>query len=483
MGTARLTATQAIPTDKARALYDYARQTDEELSFTEDAQLEVYDTSDPDWILVGLDGEYGFAPANYIEIQEESAQAAQAPRPPSLPTRPPAAVEEEEESPAPSPASPRSPVNNPAAALAGIINQRKASAPAARPPPQFTPDASDEEEGPPPSMPARPASQATAPELSSAREASPASPGPRMSPPYNRATFNRGIDDEVASHAPGGFHMYNINEMVSIMGKRKKMPTTLGINIGTGEILIAPEKSRDGPEQRWTADRMTHYSIEGKHVFMELVKPSKSVDFHAGAKDTAQEIVGALGELAGAVRAVGLREIIFAGTGQGQRKGQILYDFMAQGDDEVTVAVGDEVVIIDDTKSEEWWQVKRLRNGKEGVVPSSYVEITGVSSAPSTGGLNAGRSTVDQNRAEEERMAKESLRAARRDEESRGVPERGSSLSARDSSNGGGQSRRHEGRPEGQSRASKASKLTPLTFYQLLANSIRTGSCQGANVD
>lgn len=40
--------------------------------------------------------------------------------------------------------------------------------------------------------------------------------------------------------------MYNINEMVSIMGKRKKMPTTLGVNIATGVILIAPEKSRDG---------------------------------------------------------------------------------------------------------------------------------------------------------------------------------------------------------------------------------------------
>lgn len=214
---------------------------------------------------------------------------------------------------------------------------------------------------------------------------------------------------------------------------------------------------------------MTHYSIEGKHVFLELVRPSKSVDFHAGAKDTALEIVSALGELAGAVRAEGLREVIFAGTGQGQKKGQILYDFMAQGDDEVTVAVGDEVIIVDDTKSEEWWQVKRLRNGKEGVVPSSYVEVTGTVAAPSSSGINAGKSTIDQNRLEEERLAKESLRAARMEEESKGsqvIPERGSSLSARDSSNHDGKQRsRHESGRDGQSRSSKSSESCKGTIW------------------
>jgi len=196
--------------------------------------------------------------------------------------------------------------------------------------------------------------------------------------------------------------MYNINEMVSVMGKKKKMPTTLGVNLKTGIILIAPEHAQDGPTQEWTADKMTHYSREGKHVFMELVKPSKSIDFHAGAKDTAEEIVSALGELSGAIRAEGLREVIAAGSGQLQKKGLVLYDFMAQGDDEVTVAVGDDVVVIDDTKSEEWWLVRRVKNGKEGVVPSSYVEITESIKTPTTpitpsmSGINAGKSHVAQ---------------------------------------------------------------------------------------
>ena len=215
---------------------------------------------------------------------------------------------------------------------------------------------------------------------------------------------------------------------------------TLGINVPKGMIMIAPEKSRDGPQKEWTAEKLTHYSIEGKHVFMELVRPSKSVDFHAGAKDTAQEIVSALGELAVAVRAEGLREVLTAGSGSnsGQKTGHMLYEFMAQGEDEVTVAVGDEVIILDDTKSDEWWMVRRLRNGKEGVVPSSYVEVTGTTGVTSPTSIgHSGRSVVQQNRREEERLAREAARPQRkRDSELRGpevgpglkLPERHSSL-------------------------------------------------------
>ena len=423
--------------------------------------LDIYDIADPDWTLVGLEGDYGFVPANYIE---EAAEPS-----PALPTRPrvvqlePETELEEEPEPAPrqplTPASPSSPPANPAAALAGIIQQKTgpssptATSRAAPIPPQiavrqqqqYTPEESDEE-APTPRLPQRPASAQLSPEpnqyLSSPR--SPEPPGVLPSPPYNRAA-SQGYDDTAIATSPGGYHLYNIHEMVSHMGKNKKMPMTLGINVARGVIMIAPEKSRDGPQKEWTAEKLTHYSIEGKHVFVELVKPSKSIDFHAGAKDTAHEIVAALGELAGAARAGGLREVIAAGSGSAnvQRKGQMLYEFMAQGDDEVTVAVGDEVIVIDDTKSDDWWMVRRLKNGKEGVVPSSYVEITETvqQAPPSMSGLNAGRSTVEQNRLEEERVARQASKARRRREsELQGaevgpglhLPERGSSLHSRD---------------------------------------------------
>jgi hypothetical protein len=454
-------------------LYDYSRQTDEELSFSEDAALLVYDTSDPDWTLVGYDGEFGFAPANYIEITEELERS-------------PAGAQEQQtdrELP-PTPSVDASANQGPVAALAGILhkqapgsfgaNKRPSQSMASHPiqQPQYTPDASDEDPlEAPPSLPQRPKSEQSV--------TSPTQTSPPLSPPSQRSIISQPPTrtaqnfDNADSASPAGFSFYNVNEMVSAMGKQKKMPTTLGINLVTGTITIAPEKSRDGPQQEWSADKLTHYSNEGKHVFMELVKPSKSLDLHAGAKDTAHEIVATLGELAGAAKAEGLREVIAAGSGAGrgvQRKGQMLYEFMAQGSDEVTVAAGDEVIILDDS-NEEWWQVRRARNGKEGVVPSSFVEALGISlpPEPSRTGLNAGRSTVDQNRLEEHRQTKEALKLSKSDVNTDGrktevgpgmkLPTRGSSLMGGDDSSAlASQRSKRNSRSEARSSNSSSSK-------------------------
>ena len=364
---------------------------------------------------MGLGGEYGFAPSNYIDITGKAEQ-----RSPQTVLSPQTSEREVQ------PEQPSSPTSlartGPAAAMADIMHQKLS--PTDSPPvnaglqprgAQLTPEESDEEP-PAPSLPQRPPSQQLSPpppQYASAR--TPDSPGIAASPPFNRAV-SRSYDEDHPQVNNGGFRLYNINEMVSAMGKSKKMPTTLGLNLATGVIMIAPEKSRDGPQQEWTAEKLTHYSIEGKHVFLELVRPSKSVDFHAGAKDTAQEITRSLGEIAGAARAEGLREVLeaSAGSGGGQKKGHVLYDFMAQGEDEVTVAVGDDVIVLDDTKSEEWWNVRRLKNGKEGVVPSTYVEVTGIVAPPRTSsGINAGKSVVEQNRLDEERMVKEAVKASK----------------------------------------------------------------------
>ncbi|KAL6720655.1 cytoskeletal protein binding protein [Lecanora helva] len=407
---------EANPTHHAKALYDYNRQTDEELSFSEEAILSVYDTGDPEWTLVGLDDEYGFAPANYIEITGKAEQTSVSP-----PTSAQASGQGAEPEPQVLPSAQAQ--SGPAAAIAGIMQNKSKSPSVDSPPPnlslpprkpQLTPDDSDEEPAAP-SLPRRPPSQQLSPPPTQyASPRSPDSPGVAASPPYNRAVSQNQDKDRPQPNA-GGFHLYNINEVVSAMGKNKKLPTTLGLNLATGVIMIAPEKSRDGPQMEWTADKLTHYSIEGKHVFMELIRPSKSVDFHAGAKDTAHEIVSGLGEMAGAARAEGLREIIDAGSGGGgMKKGKIAYDFMAQGDDEVTVAVGDDVVVLDDTKSDEWWMVRRLKNNTEGVVPSSYVEVTGIMPPPRTSsGINAGKSVVEQNRLEEDRLTKEAAKNAK----------------------------------------------------------------------
>ncbi|KAL7820511.1 cytoskeleton assembly control protein [Trichoderma aethiopicum] len=399
---------QAETVGHARAIYEYTRQTDEELSFPEDAALEVFDTSDEDWILAGYDGEYGFVPANYIEVQAAAPASAPAPpAAPALPQRPTSqSITTDDSTPqsedVPAAASPVAvapavaPAADPAAAIANVMQNRQST----KEPMTIRfqePEPDDEEPIRSPALPTRPRPQSQAYSVSSEPPSKP----------------DRTVESQPKGHLiPGNFHLYNINEMVSVMGKKKKMPTTLGINLLTGTILIAPERAENDPPQEWTADKMTHYSREGKHVFMELVRPSKSIDFHAGAKDTAEEIVASLGELAGAARAEGIREIIAAGSQKRQKKGTILYDFMAQGEDEVTVAAGDEVAIIDDTRSEDWWQVRRLKNGKEGVVPSSYIEFSGTITPPSGGQIPA-KSLVEQNRLEEIRLTKEAMKASR----------------------------------------------------------------------
>lgn len=372
--------------------------------------------------------------------------------------------------------SPAIPDSSPAAAIAGILHRQHGSmsshdASRAIPlaPQAFASPEEEEEEGPAPSLPTRPISHPTPPRETRRYEEEPASPPqpPRPqhlqvnlarddnarvqeSPPYSRVGYSA-----PSPHSPSGYRLYNINEMISVLGKRKKMPTTLGLNVPKGTIFISADSSEDDTQQEWTADKLTHYSIEGKHVFIELVKPSKSVDFHAGSKDTAHEIVAALGEIAGAYRAEGLREVLEAGQGGSgiQKKGQMLYDFMAQGEDEVTVANGDEVVILDDSKSDEWWMVRRIKNGREGVVPSSYVEITGLVEA-STPAISASKSAaVDHNRHEEERLAKEASRKSRveftdgpRSEVGPGMslPKRHSSLFAVDVGNNGVQRHKRE---------------------------------------
>jgi actin cytoskeleton-regulatory complex protein SLA1 len=442
---------------KAKALYEYTRQTDEEISFPDDGELDVYDTSDPDWTLVSFKGEYGYAPANYIELGEA---------PPPMPSRPqapqqPSTVEEEPALPprrVPAPSPEESPVQSPAAALAGVMQGRAipsqpsssraapSTAPEVRLPSrkqvQFTPEESEDEQ-PVPSLPRRPPSEpqiAPTPAIRATKHVSirepdpepeePRSAGVVTSPPHNRAV-SAIYDEERAHQSPGGFHLYNIFEVVEIMGKNRRTPITLGINIAKGVIMIASENSK---EKEWTADKLERYSMEGKHVFMDLVRPAKSIDFHAGAKDTAAEIMSALGDLAGAAKAEGLKEVFKAGAGS-QKLGKMLFDFAGGDVDEVPVSAGDEVIILDD-RDEEWWFVRRKDDEREGTVPRSFVEVVGtVTSVSARQSSSKKQSFVEQNRLEEERLAREASRSTRSESKAGEVgpglqlPERGSSLS------------------------------------------------------
>jgi actin cytoskeleton-regulatory complex protein SLA1 len=112
----------------------------------------------------------------------------------------------------------------------------------------------------------------------------------------------------------------------------------------------------------------------------------------------AAEISDAIGEIAGATRASGLREVAAASgdplpplpetsalaqrhkredsddlpIDDGIKRGVMLYDFDPQGDDELAVRQDQIVEILDDSH-EEWWKCKA--GSREGVVPASYVDV------------------------------------------------------------------------------------------------------------
>lgn len=58
----------------------------------------------------------------------------------------------------------------------------------------------------------------------------------------------------------------------------------------------------------------------------------------------------------------------------GEEHAIALYDFEAQGDDELSVAENEPLVIVE-RENDDWWKVRNA-SGAEGVVPASYVEAT-----------------------------------------------------------------------------------------------------------
>jgi len=367
---------KAKPISQVKAAYDYERQTNEELSFTEDSILDVYDYSDPDWTLVGFEGEYGFAPANYLEEQGDGEMVETPPSPAPAhfqqhQTRPQIARQPSEDSTdysQPSAAAAVAAVlqknqqrqvhyQEPASPIATTSHSAAYSQPAhtTQKRVNFTPEASDEEDEDElrPQLPTRPRSI----------------PGSISSPTSPPTDFSQ-IDIV-------GVHRYSVNEVVG----KKKLPATL--EIGNGHITLIPHQ-KNTSATTWSIENLSTYSADGKRVGLDLEKPHRSLELHAGSKEVAEEIVSDLADLRGAIKAVGLREVMVAATSGGKKLGKILYNFEAQGDDEVTVRAGDEVVILDDSKSDEWWMVRRTSNGKEGVVPSSYIDIKETASPPLT---------------------------------------------------------------------------------------------------
>ncbi|CDK27212.1 unnamed protein product [Kuraishia capsulata CBS 1993] len=338
----------AQPVSTATALYDYDKQTEEEITFTEGATFDVYDTSDPDWILVGLDQAFGFVPANYIDIGGSTAAPAIAYPVPQQQTflPPPQRVDR----------------------IASSQPEEEKDLPPVKPTrPQYQPEydeAEDEYEAPPP-MPNRPRGNSSA-TLS------------RRGSSYS-GDVGGGSGGAADDFVKDDFFTWPVQEI----NGRKKKKATLGI--GNSSIYVSPEGSHGGSPQQWDITDLVSFNLEGKRVFLDLKHPLESFELHAGSKDAAEAIASILGDLKGAASMNGLREVKEASIPSGDRKtGKVLYDFVSDSPDELTVYEGESVYIINDRKSKDWWMVENVNSGERGVVPSNFIKVSSSTSGGST---------------------------------------------------------------------------------------------------
>lgn len=389
--------------DRCEVLYDYDKQTEEELSFKEGETFDLYDLGDPDWYLAGNGVNYGFIPSNYVRLLSALTGA---PTAPSLQPQP--QVQTQSSAPRPIAAFAPPPVHKDRLVQQQQQQQQQqqevsrnesqvldveGNSDTEPPRPSRTqtyqePVESDEEAPPP--MPTRPTEQVLAPAPVPAQYPVPqAAPQSFSQSQRDRSTLGASYEPENnvdSAQEQHGFDGEYFRWFIDEVDGRKKRPISLAI--GNGLIIIKPKtnnpkklklKSASSLDNNWRIRDLVNYNHEKKHVFLDLRNPDASIELHAGSKDVAEAIVAVLGDLKGAEAATGLKEVARAAltkaTGSNRRIGRLLYDFKAQGGDELLVRENDEVYIVDLSKSKEWWLCERVADGRQGVIPSSYIEI------------------------------------------------------------------------------------------------------------
>ncbi|KAJ9095800.1 hypothetical protein QFC19_007414 [Naganishia cerealis] len=334
---------ESAPLGYSKAIYEYASSAEDELSVAEDAALIVYDEAD-EWTLVAVQGatpheggRLGFVPSNYIEpVTSDAAEVG---------------VEE---------------------AGAGMVTED---------------------------------------EVTEVTEAPAA--------PVSSVGASEGRKDSIETWS------------IHLMDKKKKKKGTLGV--GNGAIFFASESDKT-PVQQFPISHLSKFSSpSSKTLLLAFTTTSEPLEFHTSSKDITEAILaklesskqfaGATSGSAHAEREVGGlhrgvvvsapdddedEAVTSSNTAAGkavrwaepssaalapppmhhsrtssatsvpkassvQLTATALYDFEAQGDDELSITEG-EILNVIDKSNEDWWTVKDPR-GNQGVVPAQYVEL------------------------------------------------------------------------------------------------------------
>ncbi|KAK4684569.1 actin cytoskeleton-regulatory complex protein SLA1, partial [Tremellales sp. Uapishka_1] len=245
---------------------------------------------------------------------------------------------------------------------------------------------------------------------------------------------------------------------ISALEGKKKKKGSLGV--GNGAIFFASESDKAPVVQFQITDLTSVSQPSSKLLDLSISTLPEPLHFHCGSSDVGKAIIAKLEssktaagealELTDAIRnggassgeeeeydapvpapaAAAPKAVRWASTtaapATGGAAATVLYDFDAQGEDELTVHEGEALIVVD-KENEEWWTVRNER-GEEGVVPAQYIELgNGSSSAPHP--EDDEDDDDEDGRREEETAAAAaaaaaSVEAARREERARKVEER-----------------------------------------------------------
>ncbi|KAI9262415.1 hypothetical protein BDA99DRAFT_511136 [Phascolomyces articulosus] len=318
---------EAEPIGTIEALYDYTAQQDEELSFIENDIMVLYENDDPDWFLAKeKSGSIGLVPSNYIQV-----------------------------------------VSNKAVTQPTATNIEPAASTAAKEEPEYRQEAQQ------PSV-----------SVFSAISNSPSITASEQQ--QSRAIPN--VQDEAVSWS---VHEYDVD-------KKKKKKSKGNLLIGNGMLCYGSETDKASPVRQFTISDVAHATLDSKNIHIEISDASRTtLDFQASSKSEAKSIVSKIEEskslvhgsstpaAATPVAASSLPPVVHQPEPEPEpevepeppcepRWAIVLYDFDAEGPEEITVKEQDQVLAVDYVGSEDWWKIE-YQDGRSGIVPATYVQF------------------------------------------------------------------------------------------------------------
>ncbi|WWC91237.1 uncharacterized protein L201_006179 [Kwoniella dendrophila CBS 6074] len=192
---------------------------------------------------------------------------------------------------------------------------------------------------------------------------------------------------------------------ISELDGKKKKKGTLGV--GNAAVFFASDTDKSAPVKQYPiTDLVSVAQPSSKTLDLSFATLGQPLQLHCGSSDTTKAILAKL-ETSKAAAGEALELINEARGGYSSAEEEtlpppkrnvpaqttaeprkvsfapepassagtasVLYDFDADGDDELTVKEGETLTILD-KENDEWWLVKNS-SGKEGVVPAAYLQL------------------------------------------------------------------------------------------------------------